>query len=64
MWYVLRHERGKRLDGDMKRQYKREPLSQEEANRLANACETHQKKLIIWTLLETGLRVSELAGLT
>lgn len=48
----------------MKRQYKREPLSQEEANRLANACETHQEKLIVWTLLDTGLRVSELAGLT
>ena len=37
-------------------QYTREPLTQEEANRLATSCVT-------WTLLETGLRVSELAGL-
>src|SRR5919204_4992313 len=28
------------------------------------ACETHQERLIVWTLLDTGLRVSELAGLT
>ena len=45
-------------------QYRREPLTQDEANRLANACETHQEKLIVWTRLDTGLRVSELAGLT
>lgn len=45
-------------------QYKREPLTQDEANRLANACETHRERLIIWILLDTGLRVSELAGLT
>lgn len=45
-------------------QYKREPLTQEEANRLANACQTHEEKLVIWTLLDTGLRVSELAKLT
>ena len=45
-------------------QYKREPLTQDEANRLANACETHREKLIIWVLLDTGLRVSELASLT
>ena len=45
-------------------QYKREPLTPDEANRLAAACETHQERLIVWTLLDTGLRVSELAGLT
>ncbi len=44
-------------------QYKREPLTQDEANRLANACENHVEKVIVWTLLDTGLRVSELAGL-
>ena len=44
-------------------QFKREPLTQDEANRLANTCENHREKLIIWTLLDTGLRVSELAGL-
>ena len=45
-------------------QYKREPLTPDEANRLASACETHPERLIVWTLLDTGLRVSELAGLT
>src|SRR5437588_9039927 len=45
-------------------QFKREPLTQDEATRLANACTTHSEKLIVWTLLDTGLRVSELAGLT
>ena len=45
-------------------QYKREPLTQEEANRLANKCETHEERLVVWTLLDTGLRVSELAKLT
>src|SRR5215831_16672265 len=45
-------------------QYKREPLTPDEAYRLAAACETHQERLIVWTLLDTGLRVSELAGLT
>ena len=48
----------------MRYQYKREPLTQEEANRLANACASHEEKLIIWTLLDTGLRVAELTKLT
>jgi len=34
-------------------------LSEEEANRLSNACETAEEKLVIWTLLDTGLRVAE-----
>ena len=49
---------------DMVYQYKREPLIQEEATRLANACETFEERLIIWTLLDTGLRVGELANLS
>jgi integrase/recombinase XerD len=44
-------------------QYKREPLTPDEANRLANACQTHEEKLVVWTLLDTGLRISELASL-
>ena len=44
-------------------QYKREPLTPDEANRLANACEGAIEKLVVWTLLDTGLRVAELAGL-
>lgn len=44
-------------------QYRREPLTQDEANRLANACDAHEEKLLVWTLLDTGLRVSELANI-
>lgn len=48
---------------DMSYQYKREPLTSDEAKRLANACKTHDDKLIVWTLLDTGLRVAEFSGL-
>ncbi len=44
--------------------YVREPLRGEEADLLSNACRTAQEKLIVWTLLDTGLRVSELCGMT
>src|SRR3954463_247406 len=42
----------------------REPRTADEADRLANACETPTEQLIVWTLLETGLRISELCDLT
>ena len=45
-------------------QYKREPLSNEEMDKLANAAETFKEKLVIFALLDTGLRVAELSGLT
>jgi integrase/recombinase XerD len=45
-------------------QYRREPLTTDEATRLAHACETPEEKLVIFTLLDTGLRVGEFAGLT
>jgi integrase/recombinase XerD len=44
-------------------QFKREPLLPEEATRLAQACQTVREKLVIWTLLDAGLLVVELAGL-
>jgi len=44
-------------------QYVRELLTGDEADRLANACKTAEEKLVVWTLLDTGLRVSELCGL-
>ena len=44
-------------------QYVREPLTPEIADKLCQACETTQEKLILWTLLDTGLRVSELCDL-
>ena len=45
-------------------QYKREPLSIEEADRLFAAADTLQEKLCVYGLLETGMRVSELAALS
>ena len=45
-------------------QYVREPLTADEADRLANACETPTERLVVWTLLDTGLRISELCDLT
>jgi len=44
-------------------QYKREPLSNDEVNKLTNACNTFREKFVIWTLLDTGLRLSEFADL-
>jgi integrase/recombinase XerD len=41
----------------------REPLSREETDRLTNACKAFQEKLVVWVLLDTGLRVAELCGL-
>lgn len=45
-------------------QYKREPLSDDATNALANTCESFAEKLVVWTLLDTGLRVSEFAAST
>jgi integrase/recombinase XerD len=45
-------------------QFEKEPLRAEEADRLANACRTPDERLVVWTLLDTGLRVSELCSLS
>ena len=45
-------------------QYVREPLTAEESDHLSNACETPAERLVVWTLLDTGLRVGELCRLT
>lgn len=45
-------------------QFVREPLNSDEVNRLCHACETLQEKMIVWILLDTGLRVGELCSLT
>jgi len=34
-------------------QYKREPLSDDEVNRLTNTCDAFGEKFVIWTLLGT-----------
>ena len=36
----------------MRYQYKREPLTTDEATRLANPCDPHEEKLVVWTLLD------------
>ena len=44
-------------------QYRREPLNDEEVDRLVNACDTFREKFVVWTLLDTGMRLSEFANL-
>ena len=44
-------------------QYKREPLNDDEVNKITNACSNFREKFVIWTLLDTGLRLSEFADL-
>jgi len=44
-------------------QYKREPLDDDEVDSLTNACDTFREKFVVWTLLDTGLRLSEFADL-
>jgi integrase/recombinase XerD len=44
-------------------QYKREPLSDDEVNRLTNTFDAFGEKFVIWTLLGTDLMVSSLGGL-
>jgi integrase/recombinase XerD len=45
-------------------QFVREPLNSDEVNRLCHACETMQEKMIVWVLLDSGLRVGKLCSLT
>jgi len=44
-------------------QYKREPLDDDEVDKLTNACDTFREKFVVWTLLDTGLRLSEFTDL-
>jgi integrase/recombinase XerD len=45
-------------------QYVSDPLTADESDHLSNACETPIERPIVWTLLDTGLRVGELCDLT
>jgi len=45
-------------------QYKREPLNDDEVNKLINACDSFEEKFVIFTLLDSGLRVSEFSNLS
>jgi len=47
----------------MSHTFVREPLTSEECDRVINACRTFREKLVVWVLLDTGLRVSEFCGL-
>lgn len=44
-------------------QYKKEPLNDDEINRTTNACHTFREEFVVWTFLDTGLRLSEFADL-
>lgn len=44
-------------------QFVREPLTNENADLLANACKLTTEKLVIWPLLDCGLRINELCSL-
>jgi len=44
-------------------QYKREPLNDDEVDKITNACNTFREKFVVWTMLDTGVRLSELADL-
>src|SRR4051812_24258712 len=44
--------------------YVRGPLTADESDRLSNACETPAERLVVWTLIDTRLRVGELCNLT
>lgn len=44
-------------------QYKQEPLTNNEWDNLVNACDDLKEKLVIYTLLDTGIRVGEFANI-
>lgn len=44
-------------------QYKREPLNNNEWDNLVNSCNDLKEKLVIYTLLDTGMRVGEFANI-
>jgi len=39
-------------------QYKREPLNNDEVDKLINSSDTSREKFIIWSLLDTALTLS------
>lgn len=45
-------------------EFKREPLSADEYDRFTHAADSGEERLIVWTLLDTGLRITEFASLT
>jgi integrase/recombinase XerD len=47
----------------MSYQFVRAPLNHEECDRMVNACKSFRDKLVVWVLLDTGLRVTEFCSL-
>ena len=47
----------------MSYQFVREPLNNDECDRMVNACKSFADKLVVWVLLDTGLRVHEFCSL-
>ena len=47
----------------MNKQFKREPLTEEESHKLIDACRDLKDKLIVIGLLDTGIRVSEFCAI-
>ncbi len=41
----------------------REPLNYQECDGLVNDCKSFSEKLVVWVLLDTGLRVREFCSL-
>ena len=39
-------------------QYKREPLNDDEVNKITNTCSNFRGKFVIWLLLDTALTLS------
>jgi integrase/recombinase XerD len=46
------------------KQHKRGPLTSEQVDNLSNACVSHHERVVVYVLLDCGLRVAELEGLT
>ncbi len=44
--------------------HRRDPLTSEEVAALTSACQTGKERLVVFTLLDTGLRLSEFCSLT
>ena len=44
-------------------QFVREPLNNDECDRIINACKLFAEKLVVWVLLDTALRVKEFCSL-
>jgi integrase/recombinase XerD len=44
--------------------YRRDPLTSEEVSALTSACQTAKERLVVFTLLDTGLRLAEFCSLT